>query len=388
MHELSTSIELQMSLLLLFALLGYLLSSRIGQPAVVGQIILGIIVGPSLLGWITYTTFVSNIAHLGAIILLFVIGFEFKLKEIAQIRNIVIGIFGVIVPWIGGYWLATAFGFEFGKAILLGVVLTATSIAITADTLREMGKLNSEAAKVIIGAAVVDDILALLVLTVAKQLSLGTLSWAATSLFVTKAVLFLGIGIGFGHLFLIKIVARLDESNLAKKYPELVFIFSLMVAFAYAISAELMGLSAIVGAFVAGVSLEGIKLKNSIHFKEGAEYLRIVFGAVFFISLGIMADLKSFDMTMIWFALALTVVAILTKVVGCTIPARTFGMNWRDSLTIGFGMAPRGEIAMIIALIALNEKVIEQPAYVAIVAMSLLTTLLVPLILRNCIYKQ
>lgn len=388
MHELSTPIELQMSLMLLFALFGYLLSSRIGQPAVVGQLVLGIIVGPSLLGWVQYTPFISNIAHLGAIILLFVIGFEFKIKEIIQVKNIVVGCLGVIVPWIGGYWLAHFFGFEFSKAILLGVVLTATSIAITADTLREMGKLNSEVAKVIIGAAVVDDILALLALTVAKQLSLGIFSWSVTGWFISKAIVFLLVGIFIGHYILIRIVARIDNSKLAIRYPELVFIFSLMVAFFYAIAAELMGLSAIVGAFVAGVALEGIHLKNSVHFKEGAEYLRIIFGAVFFISLGIMADLKAFDMNMIWFALSLTLVAIITKVIGCSIPAKCFGMSWRDSMIVGFGMAPRGEIAMIIALIALNEKVIAQPAYVAIVAMSLLTTLLVPLILKNILFKR
>ena len=135
MHE---SIELQMSLLLAVALAGHLLSSLVRQPSVVGQILAGLVVGPSVLGWITYTSFVANIAHLGAIVLLFVVGLEFRARELASFRPFIIALAGVILPWLTGYLLARGFGFESTRAMLIGVTLSATSIAITADTLRSL----------------------------------------------------------------------------------------------------------------------------------------------------------------------------------------------------------------------------------------------------------
>ena len=382
------SIEMQMSLLLIVAMAGYLLAARLHQPAVVGEILAGLVIGPSLLGWITYTDFVANLAHLGALILLFVVGLEFKLKEIAGWRYAVIALFGVLLPWLGGWALALAFGFSGHQAIIIGVALTATSIAITADTLREMGKLQTKTAKAIIAAAVIDDVLALMALSVAKQMAAGELAFGPITLMIVKAALFLSAGAWLGQKVVSPLTAKLDETALARNYPELVFIFAMLVAFTYAFVAEAMGLSAIVGAFVAGVSLEGVNLRYSRSFREGADYLRAIFGAIFFISLGILADLRALDWHAVFFVAALTVVALLTKAVGCGLPARWLGMPPRDALAVGIGMSPRGEVAMIIALLALNEKVIEQPAYVALVMMSLLTTLAVPLILRNWIYAE
>ncbi len=387
MHDLTHSIEFQMSLLLFVALAGYLVSSRLGQPAVVGQILVGLAIGPSVLGWVTYTEFVSSIAHLGAVILLFVVGLEFKLKDIANVKYLVIGLLGVIVPWIGGYFLAVAYGFEHHRAVIIGVALTATSIAITADTLREMGKLSSPVAKAIIGAAVIDDVLALAALSIANEMALGSVSVLLSSLTLLKAMVFLAVGALVGKYLLTRMVVRIDESALAPRYPEMVFIFAMMVAFLYGMTAEIIGLSAIVGAFVAGVSLEGVGLKNSKSFKEGAEYLRIIFASVFFVSLGVLADVRAMTWGLMGFVLAMTVVAIVTKLVGCSLPAKALGMSWRESMVLGFGMVPRGEVAMIVALLALNQGVIEQPAYVALVLMALLTTIVTPLVLRNLLLK-
>ena len=135
-EALTSTIEFQMSLLLFVALAGYLLASRINQSAVIGEILVGLLIGPSLLGLITYTDFVRSVAHLGAVILLFVIGLEFRLKDIFNFKYSVIALVGVIVPWIGGYYLARLFGYEFGSAVFVGTALTATSIAITANVLR------------------------------------------------------------------------------------------------------------------------------------------------------------------------------------------------------------------------------------------------------------
>jgi len=388
MIEMTQQLEKQRSLLLFTALGGYLLSSWMRQPGVVGQILLGLVIGPSVLGWVTYTDFVANVATLGAVILLFVTGLEFKLRDIVSIRYAIIALSGVIVPWVGGYFLAIGFGFEPGKAILLGVALTATSIAITADVLRELGKLQSETAKAIIGAAILDDILALLALSVSIQLAEGSFTTSVVMQSVVAAILFLVIGALMGVFVFGRLIIRVDATDFARRYPDFVFAAVMMIAFLYAMIAEMIGLSAIVGAFVAGVSLEAIQLRNSRSFREGAEYLRVVFGSIFFISLGVLADIRAFDNELIWFTLALTMMAIATKLIGCGLPAWMMGIKTRDSLIIGVGMMPRGEVAMVVALLALQGGVIAQPAYVAIVLMSLLTTLIVPLLLRNWLYRE
>ena len=383
----SSTIEFQMSLLLFVALAGYLIASRINQSVVICEILVGLLIGPSLLGLITYSDFVRSVAHLGAIILLFVVGLEFKLNDIFKKRYFVIALFGVVVPWICGFYLARLFGYGFGSAVFVGTALTATSIAITANVLREMGKLHTEAAKAIIGAAVIDDVLGLLALSFANNIVSGEFSFMSISWALAKALIFLMIGAYLGSRFLSRIVERVDKSSITRKFPEIVFIFAMMIAFFYAMSAELIGLSAILGSFIAGVSLESAVVRKGKSYREGAEYLYIIFGSIFFVSLGIIADLHSLSLNVVWFLAALTVVAVLTKVIGCYIPAKLQGMSHRDSAVVGFGMSPRGEVAMIVALIGLNQKVIGQDIYVSLVLMSLLTTLFTPIVLRNWLYK-
>ncbi len=382
------SSDFQMSLLMAVALGGYLIAYRINQSAVVGIILAGILVGPSLLGLVTYTDFVSSLAHLGAVVLLFTIGLEFSIKEIARVRYLVIGLSGVILPAVCGYFLAELFGFDFKAAIFIGVALTATSIAITANVLREMGKLQTEAAKAIIGIAVVDDVLALLFLSLAEGVVSGDISIVSLLITTAKAVGFIVIGIIIGKLVLVRVIKNLDKGALGKKFPESIFIFAIMAAFFYALSAELFGLSAIVGSFLAGVSFADVKLTRGAVFKEGAEHLQIIFASIFFVSLGVILDIHYITMNLVWFILVLTVVAILTKIIGCGLPARLYGMSWKDSSVVGVGMAPRGEVGMIIALIGLNQGLIDMGVYSAIILMCLLTTVIPPLIMRNWIYKD
>ena len=382
MHGAEASIELQMSLLLFVSLAGYVLAAWINQSAVVGAILLGIAIGPSWLGWISYTTFVSNVAHLGAIILLFVVGLEFRLKNIAQWRNLWIALGGVIVPFISGWGLALSFGFKENAAIFIATALTATSIAITANVLQELGKLKTEIAGVIIGAAVIDDVLSLLVLSLTEQMGSGGISASETLFLGIKAIAFIAVAVLAGKFIIIKILLHVEKGALVKKYPEFIFVLVMMVAFLYALTASLAGLSAIVGAFLAGVILEGVHLKNAKAFHEGADYLRIIFASIFFVSLGVLADLKALDTDTIIFILVLSVVAFLSKLFGCGLIARLQKMDWRSSITVGVGMSPRGEVAMIVALIGLREQIIEQKTYVSLVLMALLTTLVVPPLLK------
>jgi len=381
------SVEFQMSLLLFVALAGYLLASRINQSAVIGEILVGLVVGPSVLGLITYTDFVASIATLGAVILLFVIGLEFEIEDIFQVRYGIIALAGVIVPWIGGYWISLVFGYGTASAIFIGTALTATSIAITASILKEMGKLDTEVAKAIIGAAVIDDILGLIALSVTTEAVNGAISISSIGRLILIAIIFVAGGVYIGRNYVSRLIVKMDESNIAAKYPEFVFIFAMMFAFFYAMCAELVGLSAIVGGFIAGVSFVGVNLKRSHNVKEGAEYLQMIFAAVFFVSLGILADIHAVTPAVLVFLVVLTIVAIVTKVVGCGIPGRLTGLCTKDSLILGFGMAPRGEVAMIVALIGLNAGAIGQDIYVTLILMSLLTTLITPIIYRNWFFK-
>lgn len=376
------TIELQISLVLLFALAGYLLSSRINQSAVVGVIIVGIAIGPSLFHVIEYSVAIKMLAHLGAIMLLFSIGLEFRIRDIYRMKYMLIGLIGIILPWIAGYFLGYLFGYSFKESMLIGVALTATSIAITAKVLEEMKKLNTPAAKAIIGAAVIDDVLGLLALSVTIQSTTGDIEVVEILTIAIKATVFLIAGI-FAAPHLKKLFLKVDEKKFAKNFPDFLFIMSIMFCFLYASIAEVIGLSAIVGAFLSGAVLEGVKFKNSKDLKEGAEYLHVIFGAIFFISLGILANLRELTIDILPFFAVLLIVAILTKVVGCGVASKIVGYNKTESLIIGFGMSPRGEVAMIVALIGLTSKIIRQDIYVSIVLMSLMTTIITPIVIRK-----
>jgi len=369
------------------ALAGYLIAYRINQSAVVGIILAGIVVGPSLLGLVTYTEFVSSLGHLGAVVLLFTIGLHFNFKEIFNVKYFVIALAGIVVPWISGFYLAMIFDFAFGASIFIGTALTATSIAITANVLKEMGKLQTPAARAVIGAAIIDDVLSLLVLSISGGVVSGELTLPDIVITILKAIGFLVIGSLLGNMVLSRIMIRLDNTRFCGKYPEAIFIFAIMVAFLYSLVAELVGLSAIIGSFLAGVALTRVKLRHEKAFREGAEHLQIIFASIFFISLGILLDLHIMTLDLIWFMLVLTVVALLTKFIGCGLPARLQGISTRNSLIVGVGMIPRGEVAMIVALIGLNQNLIEQDTYAVLVLMSLLTTIIPPLILRNWLFK-
>ncbi len=372
-----------MGLLMLVALAGYLIAHRINQSAVVGIILAGIVVGPSVFGIIGYTDFVSTLANLGAVVLLFTVGLEFSVKEIAKLRYLVIAAFGVAVPALAGFLLARGFGFDFRASVFVGTALTATSIAITANVLKEMGKLQTSAAKAIIGAAVIDDILALLALSMSEGIVSGGISPPSLLVTALKAIGFIGLGILVGKLVLERLTIVIGQSKLAAKYPETLFLFAIMVAFLYAVTAELVGLSGIVGSFLAGASFAGVRFDNGNHVREGAEHLQMIFASVFFVSLGVIMDLHQMTLGLVWFVIALTAVAVAAKLVGCGVPAYLLRMGRRNAVVVGIGMAPRGEVAMIVALIGLGQNLISQNVYAAVILMSILTTVLPPLFLKR-----
>jgi Kef-type K+ transport system membrane component KefB len=284
--------------------------------------------------------------------------------------------------------LAKSFDFDFKASLFIGTALTATSIAITANVLKEMGKLQTDAARAIIAAAVIDDVLGLIALSTSQGLVSGDLSAASVAITLVKAVGFIVIGIILGRLVFSRLLIRLDCTSLSSRFPECIFLFTIMVAFLYATAAVLVDLSAIVGSFMAGASFSGVKLTNTKHFKNAAEHLQIIFASIFFVSLGVIMNLRDVSLSLLWFVLALTALAIVTKIIGCGLPAYFQRMGFKNTLVVGVGMVPRGEVAMIVALIGLNEELISQSAYAGLILMALLTTIIPPLILKNWLFKR
>jgi Kef-type K+ transport system membrane component KefB len=195
------------------------------------------------------------------------------------------------------------------------------------------------------------------------------------------------MGLLVGVKLVSPLLAWLDRRPLAKQYPEFIFITALAIAFLYAMVAELIGLSGIVGAFIAGVSCREITLCHSRDPREGAEYLQVIFAAVFFVSLGIIVDLRALTPSIVILAGAITLVGRVMKLVGCGLPARLLGYSLHDATVIGFGMAPRGEVAMIVALIGLNAGVVGQEIFVTVIIMSLVTTVITPVVFQNWLLR-
>jgi Kef-type K+ transport system membrane component KefB len=216
----------------------------------------------------------------------------------------------------------------------IGTALSATSTAITVNVLKEMGKLQTDAAKVIIGAAIFDDNLGLLAVILSTQLAYGSFSLTSITVIIIKAVLYIVLSAAFGIFVVRWYIERLDKCAFTRNYPEFLVIFSLIMAFLYTLVAELTGLSCIIGACIAVISCSSIQLIHSNEFRKGTECLQIIFSAIFFVSLGVITDFRTLIPALVWLLVILTIVAIISMVVGCWIPAKFFGISGKDSLII------------------------------------------------------
>jgi len=381
----------QIAALLALATMSSLLFVRLGLPKIVGLIALGIIIGPSVLGLISLSedaaeasgaSIISLLATFGSTIMLFVIGLECDFKELYTRKNISIAIGGITLPWIGGFLLALFLlpDSNMEQAVFIGTALVATSVAITAGVLREMGVLDTDVAKTILGAAVVDDVLGMIVLAISIGIGTGSgvdpvdLTWLTAS-----AILFVILGTFLGSRFVVKVIASVERLSLKQGIPESGFLLALSFAFLYAFVSHSIGISAIVGAFVAGTSFSRCEYREQ--FREGITFLEWAFVPIFFISLGILVDIR-LSLELWAFAFALAGVAIATKVVGSVLPARMFGMSNVESVAVGLGMAARLEVAMIIALFGYDAGIIEVEHYSVIVLMGVISVLVAPTLLR------
>jgi len=388
----------QLTILLALATLSHFTIKRFRQPTIVGEIALGILLGPTILfHYLNIQLFdpnlVSTFAGLGAIFLLFLIGLESDFKAIYTRKNVAVAAGGVVLPFVLGF--VTAYflvpvsdvglnGTQFTMAIFVGATLTATSTAIAAAVLLELGLMREPIAQTIMGAAVVDDILSLVLLSIVIGASGGRLDPLSIGLLLAKALLFLGVGMAVGLYFFRKVVVRIQVAGLKLGLKHGGFIIAITITFLYAFIAEVIGLSAIVGAFLAGTLFANTPLRED--FTEGAGYLGAIFTPIFFISLGLQVDLLAVGggPPLIIFGAVLTVVAIIAKVIGCGIPARVAGMTQSEALSVGWGMTPRGEVGLIVALAALTASVINEAMFsVIVVVMVLVSVLPAPLFKRS-----
>jgi Kef-type K+ transport system membrane component KefB len=196
------------------------------------------------------------------------------------------------------------------------------------------------------------------------------------------------VAILVGKFGITRLMNIIQGTRFYRIFPETMFIFAIMVAFLYAMFANLVGLSAIIGSFIAGIVIGESKVDEARTFREGSKYLEIIFASIFFISLGILMDFHQLNWNIGWFIAALSIVAILSKLIGCGLPYLTVEKNIRSALGAGVGMIPRGEVAMIVALIGLNQNLITQDVYTSLVLMSLITTIVAPVMLRNLVFRK
>jgi len=314
----------QLTILLALATLSHFTIKRFHQPTIVGEIALGILLGPTIL--LHYlqiqlfdSNFVSTFAGLGAIFLLFLIGLESDFKAIYTRKNIAVAAGGVILPFVLGF--LTAFflvpvsdvgsnGTQFTMAIFVGATVTATSTAIAAAVLLDLGLMRESVAQTIMGAAVVDDILSLVLLSIVIGASGGRIDPVSISILVVTALLFLGVGMAVGLYFFRKVVVRIQVAGMKLGLRHGGFLIAIAITFLYAFVAEVIGLSAVVGAFLAGTLFANTPLRED--FTEGAGYLGAIFTPIFFISLGLKVDLLAVGggPPLIIFGAVLTAVAV------------------------------------------------------------------------------
>lgn len=362
-----------------------LLSRKIKLPQVVGQIIAGLLIGPCVLGWVHNTEYVKIFAEVGVVLIMFSAGLETDLKTLLKTGPIaiLIAIMGVAVPLVFGTVVTMIFrGWsavgtpEFYKALFIGVIMTATSVSITVQTLKEMGKLQTELGTTIVSAAIIDDVIGIVVLTVVLGMAKGDNSGVGSILLKTGLFFILAVGIGF---LLYKLYSFLD-----KRYPHRrrIVIISIVLCFALAYVAEhFFGIAEITGAFVAGVILCNIQDSSYVDRRVNiTSYL--FFAPIFFASIGLKTDLTGITWGLMAFAGAFVATALISKIVGCGFAGKVTGHTWKESVVIGIGMMTRGEVALIIAQKGIDAGIISAEEFTPVILLIIFSSVLTPIFLK------
>lgn len=380
---------LDLAIILLSTKIFGIVSKKIHMPQVVGALLAGLLLGPAMLGILTETDFIKELSELGVIVLMFCAGLETDIKEMKKCgkASLVIALIGVVVPLIGGFAIASVFNrpglIESDAAcshtlqnVFIGIILTATSVSITVETLKELGKLSTKAGNAILGAAVIDDILGVIALTIItsmadKSVNVGIVLLKIVLFFVFAAV------VGFVVYKLFMSWTGGGKRDL-QRFVVVSFVFCLLMAFC---SECFFGVADITGAYVAGMIISNSEKERYISSRfETLSYLLL--SPVFFASIGIQVALPKMSGVIIAFSLALVIVAALTKVIGCGLGAKLCSYTWRESFQVGVGMVSRGEVALIVAQKGAAVGLMSSSIFGPVVVVVIVTTIITPIMLK------
>jgi Kef-type K+ transport system membrane component KefB len=373
--------------ILFFAKIFGEIALRFGQSAIIGELLAGIIIGPSFLGIVHETAILSGISELGAIILLFEVGLSTDIKEFlkAGLWATAVAVVGVIAPYFLGYFVFLYFELTSTQAIFAGAVLTATSVGITARVFMDLNRLETQEAKIVLGAAVIDDVIGLAILAVVlKLIQGGTVTLGTVASISGTAILFLVLSVLAGVLIspsIFKIVTKMKQSHV-------IFIVGLAICFIISAFSTKVGLAPIVGAFVAGLVLSTVKQSEEI--KKDIKPVYAFFVPIFFVLMGTNVDISTFNpfIAVNRELIVLMTVLFVVAFVGKTVSGFVVLKKGINKLLIGVSMVPRGEVGLIFAGIGLKNNVFGIKDYSALVAVIMLTTFVTPLILKYLLSKQ
>lgn len=378
------NVFLDLAIILFFAKVFGILARKCKAPQVVGQILAGLIVGPCVLGWVSQTDFITQMAEIGVIILMFEVGLETDLKELVKTGPIafLIACAGVFIPLVMGAALYMGFygtspwGSEnFYKAVFMGTIMTATSVSITVAALQELGKLKSKVGTAIVSAAIIDDVIGIIVLTFV----IGFKSPDSNpGMVILKTIAFFIMAI-VGGFIVFKIFLVLDN-----RYPHTRRIPIASLAFCFLLSylaEKVFGIADITGAYVAGIVLCNLSDNSYIEQKvDVSSYM--IFGPIFFAGIGLKTTFSAMNSTMIAFCICFVIVALLAKVLGCGLMSRLCRYNFSDSLKIGVGMMTRGEVALIVAQKGMAAGLLTADYFTAVILLILVSSFMTPIILK------
>lgn len=381
---------LSLALILLSTKVFGLLTKRFKLPQVVGALMAGLILGPACLGVLKETEFIKCLSELGVIVLMFCAGLESDIKELTKTgkTSLIIAILGVLFPLAGGLGIAYLFNTknELGTSLFLqnmfiGVILTATSVSITVETLKEMGKLSTKSGNAILGAAIIDDILGIIALTIITSCADKSVEiWSVILKILAFFVFAIIAGVGFNILFN---KWSGGSSKDLRRYVIIGFVFCLLMSYC---AEEFFGVADITGAFVAGLAMSnGPRATYLTNRTETLSYMLL--SPVFFASIGLKVVIPKMDATIVIFSLLLLVIAIITKVIGCGLGAKICGMKTKDSLRVGVGMISRGEVALIVVSKGEAVGLMNDKYFAPIVITVVVTTIITPILLK-LVYKK
>lgn len=373
-----------LAIIIIFAKVFGILARKCKAPMVVGEIIAGLIIGPCLLGWVQPTDFILQMAEIGVILLMFSAGLETNLKEMIKTgpKALLIACAGVFVPLVGGALLYMCFyGFsavgtpEFFKAVFIGTIMTATSVGITVEALREMGYLKGKIGTTILNAAIIDDIIGMIVLTVVIGFNdPNSNPWMV----VRNTVLFFCLALVGGYIAY-KVFKKVDQ-----RYPHTrrITIAGLALCLIMAYVAErYFGIADITGAYVAGIILCNIRDSEYIARRLDINSY-VMFGPIFFASIGLKTNIQNMDWSILVFSLGFVAVALLTKIIGCGLMSMACKIPAKHAIKVGVGMMTRGEVALIVAQKGMTVGLLDPVYFTSVILLIITSSILTPILLK------